>query len=87
MPVATMTSKGQITIPASMRAKLRLGPGSKAGFVENAAGEMVLEPMTGDVRRLRGVVKYDGPPVSIDEMNAARSTASLLLTSRTSSPN
>jgi AbrB family looped-hinge helix DNA binding protein len=71
MTIATMTSKGQITIPASTRLKLRLAPGSKVDFVENEAGEIVLRPMTGDVRRLRGIVKYAGPPLSVDEMNAA----------------
>jgi antitoxin PrlF len=71
MPITTMTSKGQITIPAATRAKLRLGPGSKVGFVENEAGEIVLRPLRGDVRRLRGIVKYDGPPVSVEDMDTA----------------
>ena len=71
MPIATMTSKGQITIPAATRAKLRIGPGSKVGFVENEAGEIVLRPLRGDVRRLRGIVKYDGPAVSIEDMDDA----------------
>jgi AbrB family looped-hinge helix DNA binding protein len=71
MTIATMTSKGQITIPAATRSKLRLAPGSKVDFVENDAGEIVLRPVVGDVRRLRGIVKYDGPPVSIEDMNQA----------------
>ncbi len=71
MPTATMTSKGQITVPADVREKLRLVPGSKVDFVLNAAGETVLKPRTGDIRRLRGIFKYDGPPVSIEDMNRA----------------
>lgn len=71
MTIATMTSKGQITIPAATRSKLRLAPGSKIDFVENEAGEIVLRPLAGDVRRLRGIVKYDGPPVSVEEINKA----------------
>lgn len=71
MTIATMTSKGQITIPAATRSRLRLAPGSKVDFVENEAGEIVLRPVVGDIRRLRGIVKYDGPPVSIEDMNAA----------------
>src|SRR5207244_2680500 len=63
MTIATMTSKGQITIPAATRSKLRLAPGSKVDFVENEAGEIVLRPIAGDIRRLRGIVKYDGAPV------------------------
>lgn len=71
MTVATMTSKGQITIPAATRAKLQLMPGSKIDFVENDAGEIVLRPVAGDIRSLRGVVKYAGPPVSVEDMNKA----------------
>lgn len=71
MAIATMTSKGQVTIPAATRTKLRLAPGSKIDFVENAAGEIVLKPLAGDVRRLWGIVKYDGPAVSIEEMDRA----------------
>ena len=69
MTIATMTSKGQITIPAATRSKLRLAPGSKVDFVENDAGEVVLRPMVGDIRRLRGIVKYDGPAISVEDMN------------------
>lgn len=71
MTIATLTSKGQITIPAALRSKFRLGPGSKIDFVENNAGEIVLKPVVGDVRRLRGIVRYDGPSVSVEEMNEA----------------
>jgi antitoxin PrlF len=71
MPTATLTSKGQITIPAETRKRLRLVPGSKIDFVQNAAGETVLRTKTGDIRVLRGILKYHGPPVSIEEMNEA----------------
>jgi AbrB family looped-hinge helix DNA binding protein len=74
MTTATMTSKGQITLPAATRAKLRLVKGSKLDVTENAQGQIVLTPRpakTGDIRKLRGILKYDGPPVSIEEMNEA----------------
>ena len=70
MPTATVTSKGQITIPAETRARLRLVAGSKVDFSQNAAGETVLRTKTGDIRALKGFLKYDGPPISIDDMNA-----------------
>ena len=69
MSAATMTSKGQITIPVAVRKRLRLHAGSKVDFVENEAGELVLKPRTGDIRRLRGIVKYHGPPISIEDMD------------------
>jgi len=71
MTIATMTSKGRITIPAATRSRLKLVPGSKLDFVENEAGEIVLRPIVGDIRRLRGIVKYAGPPVSVEDMNRA----------------
>ncbi len=71
MTIATLTSKRQITLPAEVCDKLRLVKGSKVDVTVNDAGEMVLRPKTGDIRRLRGILKYDGPPVSIEEMNQA----------------
>jgi antitoxin PrlF len=71
MTIATLTSKRQITLPADACAKLRLVKGSKVDVAVNEAGEIVLRPKTGDIRRLRGILKYDGPPVSIEEMNAS----------------
>lgn len=71
MPTATVTSKRQITLPADMCRKLRIVPGTKIDFVTNAAGETVLRPKTGNIRELRGIVKYDGPPLSIEDMDRA----------------
>lgn len=72
MATATMTSKGQITVPAEVRAKYRLQTGTRVDFVENAAGELILRPRkTGDIRDLKGIVKYDGPPLSIEDMDRA----------------
>jgi antitoxin PrlF len=71
MSTATMTTKGQITVPADVRAKLRLVPGSKLDFVEQPDGSYKIRTKTGDIRRIKGIVKYDGPPVSIEEMKDA----------------
>ncbi len=69
MTTITMTSKGQITLPATTRAHLRLVAGTKFHVVENDRGEIVLSPKTGDIRRLKGIIKYDGPPVSIEDID------------------
>ena len=71
MPTATMTSKGQITVPAEVRAKLGLRAGVKIDFVVTAGGEVVLRPRTADIRLLRGMLPYKGPPVSIEDMDKA----------------
>lgn len=76
MATITMTSKGQITLPAATRARLRLVQGGKFEVEETPDGKVVLTPQperkkTGDIRALRGFLKYDGPPVSIEDMNRA----------------
>ncbi|MBI2784593.1 MAG: AbrB/MazE/SpoVT family DNA-binding domain-containing protein [Gammaproteobacteria bacterium] len=68
---AKVTSKGQITLPAGLRAKLKLMPGSRVDFEERPDGSFVIRRKTGSIRDLCGIVKYDGPPVSIEEMNEA----------------
>ena len=70
MPTATVTSKGQVTLPMETRRKLRIGPGTKLDFFENAAGQTVIEPKHGDIRDLKGIVKYKGPPKTLEEIDA-----------------
>lgn len=71
MTTATITSKGQVTIPAAIRRKLRLHAGSKIDFVENKAGETVIRPKAGDIRELFGFLKYDGSPLTVEQMDQA----------------
>lgn len=71
MTIATMTTKGQITLPVDVRARLRLGAGTKFSVSETADGDIVLRPKLGDIKALKGIVQYDGPPVSIEEMKHA----------------
>jgi AbrB family looped-hinge helix DNA binding protein len=69
---ATVTSKGQITIPAKVRSALGLDAGDRVEFVEIEKGKFVLIPATCSIRELEGRY-YDGrrKPVSVEEMNAA----------------
>jgi antitoxin PrlF len=71
MSTATLTSKGQITIPLQVRLKLGLEAGDRVEFVELAPGEFALKPATEDVRSLKGMIRRPTSPVSIDAMNAA----------------
>jgi antitoxin PrlF len=57
MHAATVTSKGQITLPSEMRKKLRLIPGSKLVFEEQPNGDFVVRRKTVDVSSLRGILK------------------------------
>ncbi len=71
MSTATLTSKGQITIPLAVRRKLGLDAGDRIEFVELAPGEFALKPATEDVRSLKGMIPAPDRPVSIAAMNAA----------------
>jgi antitoxin PrlF len=71
MPTATITSKGQLTLPKTIRHLLRLSAGDRVDFVVKDDGTVVLRPATIDVRELKGLLHKKGlKPVSIDEMNA-----------------
>ena len=71
MPSATLTSKGQITIPAEVRAKLGVTFGDRIDFVEVEKGQFVIMPATCAVQELKGLVPKPKKPVSIEEMNGA----------------
>jgi AbrB family looped-hinge helix DNA binding protein len=65
---ATLTSKGQLTIPKAVRNRLHLQTGDKVEFVfhENSV-EMI--PVSGSVRDLKGMVTRPEKAVSLDEMD------------------
>lgn len=72
MTIATLTSKGQTTIPKQVREHLKLRPGDKIDFVIDSKGSVTIRPAKLDVRELKGLLKRrDGRTLSIEEMNAA----------------
>lgn len=72
MATATMTSKGQTTIPKEIREKLGLHPGDKIDFVMGEDGIVSLRPITIDVRDLCGFLKKPGQRVAtLEDMDAA----------------
>ena len=71
MPSATLTSKGQITIPAEVRAALGVNFGDRIDFIEVEKGRFVIVPATCSVQELKGIIPRPKKPVSIEEMNGA----------------
>jgi antitoxin PrlF len=72
MAAATVTSKGQITIPVQVRTALGIDAGDRIEFVEVGKGEFTIVAATRSVKELSGFLKRKGrKPVSIEEMNAA----------------
>ena len=71
MPTSTVTSKGQITIPAQVRAALGLETGSRVEFVEVEKGQYLMLAASEAVQSLKGMLRKPPKPVSIEDMNEA----------------
>ena len=71
MTTATVTSKGQITIPAQVREALNVVAGDRVEFVEVAPGRYEFIAATRSVTDLKGMFGKAAKVVSIEEMNAA----------------
>jgi len=71
MTTATVTSKGQITIPASVREALHVGTGDRVEFVQIEPGRYEFIAATRSVTELKGMFGKPTKSVSIEEMNAA----------------
>ena len=70
MSTATITSKGQITIPRDIRSLLDLHSGDKINFIVEESGEVHFVPVTRDISTLKGIVARPEKTVSIEEMKA-----------------
>lgn len=68
MATATLTSKGQITLPKVVRERLGVEAGDKVEFVETEPGVFKMIAATRDVRDLKGVVPKPLKPVTVEEM-------------------
>jgi AbrB family looped-hinge helix DNA binding protein len=68
---ATITSKGQITLPKALRDHLHLSAGDRVEFIleENDVVRMV--PRTTSVTRLKGMLPRPKQPVSLEAMDEA----------------
>jgi antitoxin PrlF len=68
---SAITSKGQATIPKTIREHLGLKPGDRVKFFVHPDGSVVLLPKL-PARALRGILKSRrGRPVTIEEMTEA----------------
>lgn len=72
MSTATLSSKGQVTIPKDVRDDLGLTTGSKIMFVKVSEGQYRLVPRTGGVDDLIGMLHDPTAPVlTMDEIDDA----------------
>jgi antitoxin PrlF len=71
MSSATVTSKGQITIPKDVRERLRLRPGTRVRFVVTGDNAATLRRDTGSIKDLYGFLAPAPRTATIEEMNEA----------------
>ena len=74
MALATITNKGQVTIPKPVRNLLNLDTGSKIEFIVNSNREALLRPISKSktVDDMFGKLdNHNIVPISIEEMNEA----------------
>lgn len=69
MPTATVTSKGQITIPSTVRSALGIEAGDRVMFVQIEPGCFEMVAATLSMTALKGLVRKPVAPVTIDAMN------------------
>jgi AbrB family looped-hinge helix DNA binding protein len=71
MALATLTSKGQVTIPKEVRTTLRLHAGDKVEFIITETREALLRPVTKRVDDVFGRLHRPGRrPISIEKIDA-----------------
>ena len=71
MATATVTSKGQITIPAKIRVDMGLSTGDRIDFIRMEDGHYAVVPASHSIKSLKGIVPRPEKPVSLDDMQTA----------------
>jgi AbrB family looped-hinge helix DNA binding protein len=69
--IATVTSKGQLTLPIEARKRFGIKVGSKLEFIITADDRMEVIPMTDSVKNLKGMVPKPAKPLTLEEMDRA----------------
>ena len=74
----TVSSKGQIVIPRDVRKRLNILAGDQFEVVERPDGVLLRKASVKSGKsfdevtaNIKSIIRFDGPPVSIEEMNEA----------------
>ena len=68
---ATVTSKGQITIPLKIRKTLNIKPGDKIDFLRTESDRIIMIPNNHKLKDLKGFLKKPKFTATIEQMNEA----------------
>lgn len=71
MTTATLSSKGQITIPIEVRTELKVNTGDRVEFVQIAPGRYEFVAATRDITELKGMFGPTQVMVTLEDMDAA----------------
>lgn len=71
MATATLSSKGQVTLPREVRTSLGVSAGDRLDFVRLDDGSYAIIPASHSVRALKGLLPRRKSAVSLEEMDAA----------------
>jgi antitoxin PrlF len=71
MPTATITSKGQVTIPQQVRNDMGVTAGDRIDFVRMEDGNYAVVPASQSIKSLKGIIPRPKKPVSLQDMQAA----------------
>jgi AbrB family looped-hinge helix DNA binding protein len=71
MPSTTLTTKGQVTIPKTVRDELGLREGDRVAFRVLEDGTVIVEPENVDLLDLKGVLKPRRKGVTVGDMDRA----------------
>jgi antitoxin PrlF len=70
--LATLTSKGQLTLPKEIRDRLKLDAGAILDFQLQADNTITVRHVRPDARRIRGLLKSPhAAPLSVEQMDEA----------------
>ncbi len=69
---ATLTTKGQTTIPIEVRDALKLQPQDKLNFTLLPDGTVIMRTKKRSLTELMGIAGYAGAKVSLTKMKSAR---------------
>lgn len=64
--LATVTSKGQMTLPAKLRSELGINPGDRVELTLTGDGTVRLRKRSRSFAELKGLVKIEGSAAKID---------------------
>ncbi len=67
--ISTLTSKGQVTVPADIRKQLKLRPGDRLDFILREDGNLEIIPLRESMESLKGMVPHPRRKVTLEDMD------------------